>query len=98
MPMLTLHRETLSLRRLFRHLVFALNVLTIVSLGLPFKTNLNMPGPGIADPDARARAIVAQMTLDEKILELHGVGGSSPNIRIVPAISRLGIPAFVITN
>jgi beta-glucosidase len=48
--------------------------------------------------DARARAIVAQMTLDEKILELHGVGGASPNLRIVPAVPRLGIPAFVITN
>lgn len=50
------------------------------------------------DPDSRARAIVAQMTLDQKILEVHGVGGSSPNIRIVPAISSLGIPSFVITN
>src|SRR5262245_41594175 len=50
------------------------------------------------DPDARARAIVAQMTLDEKVLEMHGIGGASPNIRKVPAISRLGIPAFVITN
>src|SRR5436190_9647870 len=49
-------------------------------------------------PDARARAIVARMTLDEKILELHGIGGSSPDIRKVPGISRLGIPAFVITN
>ncbi len=49
-------------------------------------------------PDARARAIVAKMTLDQKILELHGVGGTSPNLRIVPAIPSLGIPAFVITN
>ncbi|MBA2394806.1 MAG: glycoside hydrolase family 3 C-terminal domain-containing protein [Ktedonobacteraceae bacterium] len=52
----------------------------------------------LATPDARARAIVAQMTLDEKILEVHGVGGTTPNLRIVPAITRLGIPAFVITN
>jgi beta-glucosidase len=49
-------------------------------------------------PDARARAIVAKMTLDEKITELHGIGGASPDIRKVPGISRLGIPAFVITN
>ena len=55
-------------------------------------------GATMQDPDARARAIVQQMTLDEKVLELHGVGGSSPNIRIVPAIPRLNIPAFVITN
>jgi beta-glucosidase len=50
------------------------------------------------DPDARARAIVSQMTLDEKVLEMHGIGGPSPNIRKVPAVPRLGIPAFVITN
>jgi beta-glucosidase len=50
------------------------------------------------DPDTRARAIVQQMTLDEKVLELHGIGGSSPDIRKVPAVTRLGIPAFVITN
>jgi beta-glucosidase len=49
-------------------------------------------------PVARATAIVAKMTLDQKILELHGVGGASPNLRIVPAIPSLGIPAFVITN
>ena len=48
--------------------------------------------------DAQASAIVQQMTLDEKILELHGVGAPSPNARIVPAIPRLNIPAFVITN
>ena len=44
------------------------------------------------DPGARARAVVARMTLDEKVLEMHGIGGSSPNIRKVPAITRLGIP------
>ncbi len=56
-------------------------------------------GAGAAtDPDTRARAIVARMTLDEKVLEMHGIGGASPNIRKVPAVRRLGIPAFVITN
>jgi beta-glucosidase len=49
-------------------------------------------------PTARAQAIVAKMTLDQKILELHGVGGTSPNLRIVPGIASLGIPAFVVTN
>lgn len=92
MPMLTLHRETLSPRRLLSRLVFVLNVLTIVGLGLPFKISLDMPGPSNADPDARASAIVKQMTLDEKILELHGVGGSSPNIRTTA--NQLTIPVI----
>src|SRR2546423_4816397 len=56
------------------------------------------PARAATDPDTRARAIVQQMTLDEKVLELHGIGGSSPDIRKVPAVSRLGIPAVVITN
>ena len=59
---------------------------------------IGAPARAATDPDTRARAIVQQMTLDEKILELHGIGGSSPDIRKVPAITRLGIPAFVITN
>jgi beta-glucosidase len=49
-------------------------------------------------PNARAAAIVANLTLEEKILQMHGVGGASPNKRIVPAIARAGVPAFVVTN
>lgn len=46
---------------------------------------------------ARARAIVAKMTLDEKITELHGIH-TSEHYRYVPGIPRLGIPAFSMTN
>ena len=46
---------------------------------------------------ARAKAIVAKMTLDEKITELHGVG-SPTEFRIVPGIPRLGIPPLQMTN
>ncbi len=46
---------------------------------------------------ARAKAIVAKMTLDEKIAELHGVGSPS-EFRIVPGIPRLGIPPLQMTN
>jgi beta-glucosidase len=49
-------------------------------------------------PRARAEMVVAMMTLAEKVQQMHGVGGNSPNIRVVPAIARLGIPAFVVTN
>jgi beta-glucosidase len=49
-------------------------------------------------PDARARAIVGRMTLDEKIQELHGVKSSRTEARIVPGIQRLGIPPLRITN
>ena len=49
------------------------------------------------DADARAKALVAQMTLDEKIQQLHGVHNDT-QYRMVPGIPRLGIPDFHITN
>lgn len=49
------------------------------------------------DFQTRARLIVNQMTLDEKITELHGVG-SKEHKRYVPPIPRLGIPALKVAN
>lgn len=46
---------------------------------------------------ARARQIVAKMTLDEKIAELHGVHDAT-RYRMVPGIPRLGIPDLHMTN
>lgn len=50
-----------------------------------------------ADYDARAREIVSQMTLEEKIAELHGVGHSGHK-RLVPGIPRLKIPPLKVAN
>ena len=47
--------------------------------------------------DARTRAIVSQMTLDEKITELHGIGDAIHR-RYVPPIPRLHIPALRVAN
>jgi len=49
------------------------------------------------DPDTRAREIVSQMTLEEKIQELHGVSDSQ-HYRVVLGIPRLGIPDLTIAN
>ena len=49
------------------------------------------------DYDARARTLVAQMTLDEKIAELHGTRNST-NFRVVVGIPHLGIPDLLICN
>jgi beta-glucosidase len=61
-------------------------------------------GAGIAvaqdkanDSDARARKIVSEMTLQEKITELHGMH-DDVHQRYVPPITRLGIPGFRIAN
>jgi beta-glucosidase len=50
-----------------------------------------------ATPHDRAVAIVAQMTLDEKISQLAGIK-TSTEYRTVPAIPRLGIPKLLLTN
>jgi beta-glucosidase len=46
---------------------------------------------------ARARQIVARMTLDEKIAQLHGIRDAE-NFRVIPGLPRLGIPALHMTN
>jgi beta-glucosidase len=46
---------------------------------------------------ARAGQIVAKMTLDEKIAELHGIHDAT-GYRMVPGVPRLGIPALHMTN
>jgi beta-glucosidase len=48
-------------------------------------------------PRQRAELLVKQMTLDEKILEIHMMN-TRAHPREVPAIPRLGIPALKITN
>ncbi len=47
--------------------------------------------------DARARDLVNQMTLEEKITELHGLG-TKEHKRLVPGIPRLGIPPLKVAN
>lgn len=60
-----------------------------------------------ADPDARADALVSQMTLDEKIVLLHGSypnrlkerpAGVPMSAGYVPPVDRLGIPAQRMTD
>lgn len=46
---------------------------------------------------ARARQIVSQMTLDEKIAQMHGIHNDE-FYRVVPGLPRLRIPAFHVTN
>ncbi|MGB6546968.1 MAG: glycoside hydrolase family 3 C-terminal domain-containing protein [Candidatus Acidiferrales bacterium] len=57
----------------------------------------SVPATSQQDPDTRAKALVAQMTLDEKIEQLHGIHNDT-QYRMVPGIPHLGIPDFHITN
>ena len=48
-------------------------------------------------PMQRATQLVAQMTLDEKLDQMHTTA-DAPTFRLVPGIPRLGVPDFKITN
>jgi beta-glucosidase len=58
---------------------------------------LTPPSTSAQDPDSRARDIVSQMTLDEKIQELHGTSDAQ-HFRVVVGIPRLGIPDLTMSN
>jgi beta-glucosidase len=45
----------------------------------------------------RAKQVVARMTLDEKIAQVHGFHDAN-NYRVVAGVPRLGIPEFHVTN
>jgi beta-glucosidase len=49
-------------------------------------------------PETRAAELVAQMTLDEKISQMHTVSGGGNIARLVPGIPRLGVPELRISN
>jgi beta-glucosidase len=52
-------------------------------------------------PDERADLLIAEMTMDEKIVLLHGVGGSDKSLGgagYVPGVPRLGIPDLQMTD
>ncbi len=49
-------------------------------------------------PDQRADALIARMTLDEKIALLHGMSDMQGHTGYVPGNSRLGIPPLTFTD
>jgi beta-glucosidase len=57
------------------------------------------PGNGGSADDSttRARKLVSQMTLDEKLQQLHGIRDAT-HYRFVPPLPRLGIPGLQVTN
>jgi beta-glucosidase len=71
----------------------AVTGLTVAALAGP----AHAASPAAQTPRQRAQAIVAKMTLDEKIGQLHGIK-TSTEYRTVPAIPRLGVPKLLLTN
>jgi beta-glucosidase len=54
-------------------------------------------GGSADDAATRARKLVGQMTLDEKLQQLHGIRDAT-HYRFVPPLPRLGIPGLQVTN
>eukprot|EP00823_Brevimastigomonas_motovehiculus_P008210 TRINITY_DN7492_c0_g1_i1.p1 TRINITY_DN7492_c0_g1~~TRINITY_DN7492_c0_g1_i1.p1 ORF type:complete len:758 (-),score=244.33 TRINITY_DN7492_c0_g1_i1:87-2360(-) len=70
-----------------------MKVFLIVFLGLVLASAIQKPWMNVKlTPEERARALLAQMTLEEKILEVHGTVLTSPYCGCVSANKRLGIP------
>ena len=109
------------LRRLSLGLAMALALLVAAALALVYWPAPAPPpdrapeyaGISFAEAEARAAELVAQMTLDEKLAQLHGsIGGALPLARwglrallrpgrdavSVPANERLGVPALTFTD
>ena len=74
-------------------------LLTMVFLAVSMAAATPVPQAHLshAQATAHARQLVARMTLDEKITELHGIGDAT-HYRVVPGVARLGIPDFQMTN
>ena len=71
----------------------------VLALFVAGSFGLRCAAQSVAPRAARERAqhIVAQMTLEEKIAQLHGISDAH-NYRIVPGLARLGVPPLRITN
>jgi beta-glucosidase len=84
------------LRNRYRQFPF---LLTMAFLAVSIAVAAPIPQARLSHAQAttRARQLVARMTLDEKIAELHGIGDAT-HYRVVPGLPRLGIPDFQMTN
>jgi hypothetical protein len=74
--------------------LFVFLLIATIAIGKAGAQQVRVPH---AQAVVRAKQIVAQMTLDEKIAQLHGIRDAE-NYRVVPGLPSLGVPAFHMTN
>jgi beta-glucosidase len=99
-----LHAQVTSVRRwvetvVFRthHAVKGLAALSVLVASLAAAPDVGAAGTRAQTPEQRAAQLVSQLTLDEKITQLHGIQDADHQ-RYVPGVPRLGIPPLRITN
>jgi beta-glucosidase len=88
--------DKLNRRNFLRMTLVIAGVFLVVALALGWGAHV-IGAQAQDDAEARAKALVAQMTLDEKIQQVHGVHNDT-QYRMVAGIPHLGIPDFHITN
>lgn len=77
-----------------RHLRLSLAIVLFMAL---LHTSAQTSGSRHTLAVQRARRLVARMTLDEKIAQVHGIRDAT-HYRVVPGNPRLGIPELNVTN
>ncbi|MCW2946367.1 MAG: bglX [Actinoallomurus sp.] len=80
------------------HAVKGLAALSVLVASLVAAPDVGAAGTRPArTPEQRAAQLVSQLTLDEKITQLHGIQDADHQ-RYVPGVPRLGIPPLRVTN
>ncbi len=73
------------------------SILTVATPGAASQPRATCPWVGSSAPPLdRANQVLAQMTLDEKILLTHGTGNGAPFAGEIPAIARLCVPSILL--
>src|ERR1039458_1705403 len=77
--------------------VCVLALIMLISVALPAQTTREQGHLSHRQAVTRARQLVARMTLDEKIAQVHGIKDAT-HFRFVSGVPRLGIPELRVTN
>ena len=72
-------------------------LIMLISVALPAQTTREQGHLSHRQAVTRARQLVARMTLDEKIAQVHGIKDAT-HFRFVSGVPRLGIPELRVTN
>lgn len=75
-----------------------LKIARVLLLIISLKEHLALVSAQLTDPTWRARKLISEMTLEEKITMLHGSGRYTGYTGMVPSNDRLGIPPILMND
>lgn len=92
-----MNRKVVGLQLLFSRSVTRSFLVALLFASCVSALSVSLEAQNSNAAQARARAIIAKMTLEEKIAQMHGIHDAK-NFRLVPGVPRLGIPPLRVTN